>query len=81
MKVTEIVLESTDTYLNNLSVRLSGMDINDAIARGFQDSRIRSKANEWLTKWNDKVSQLKQPDDQTTLQHLLQHLYQMVNEI
>ena len=74
MKVTEIVLESTDTYLNNLSVRLSGMDINDAIARGFQDSRIRSKANEWLTKWNDKVSQLKQPDDQTTLQHLLQQI-------
>jgi hypothetical protein len=50
------------------------MSINDAITRGLQDSRIRSKAKEWLSKWNEKLSRLKQPDNQTTLQHLLQQI-------
>jgi len=50
------------------------MGINDAIARGFRDSRIRSKAKEWLANWNSKIGQLKQPDNQTTLTHLLQQL-------
>jgi len=72
MKVNEVVLE--DLYLDTLSSRLSAMDIPDAVARGFQDSRIRSKAKEWLVKWNNKVSQLKHPDNQTTLQHLLQQI-------
>jgi hypothetical protein len=74
MKVNEVVLESKDTYLDSLSIKLSGMDTADAIARGFQDSRIRSKAREWLTAWNNKLLQLKHPNNQTTLRHLLQQV-------
>jgi hypothetical protein len=74
MKVNEVLTESTDVYLNTISDRLSTMDVNHAIARGLQDSRIRSKAREWLTKWNDKVSQLKQPDNQSIIQQLLQQI-------
>jgi hypothetical protein len=74
MKVNEVLTENTDAYLSAMGQRLSAMEINDAITRGFQDSRIRSKAKEWLDNWNNKISQLKQPDNQTTLTHLLQQL-------
>lgn len=74
MKVNEVLHEGADTYLSSVGAQLSAMGINDAIARGFRDSRIRSKAKEWLANWNSKVGQLKQPDNQTTLHHLLQQL-------
>jgi hypothetical protein len=74
MKVNEVVLESTDTYLNALSAKLSNMNVTDAIARGFRDSRIISKSKEWLAKWNEKLTQLKDPDNQDILQQLLQQI-------
>lgn len=74
MKVSEIIFETPEAYLNSLGTRLSNMNIDDAIARGFQDSRIRSKAKEWLGKWNEKLSQLKSLPNQTVLTKMLQYL-------
>jgi hypothetical protein len=74
MKVNEVLNESTDVYLSAISDRLSTMSITDALARGLQDSRIRNKAKEWLSKWNEKLSQLKQPDNQSIVQQVLQQI-------
>jgi hypothetical protein len=75
MKVNEVVItEVADTYFNTLSSRLSAMNIHDAIARGTQDSRLRDKAKEWLDKWNNKLSHLKQTPNQSMLTSLLQQL-------
>lgn len=75
MKAHEIVLEVADTYLDSLSARLSNMDTNDAIARGVRDSRIKSKAKEWLAKWNEKLTQLEDGvDNQTAIQQALQQI-------
>ena len=72
MKVNEVVLESTDTYLRSLSDRLSLLTISDALARGFQDSRIREEASEWLDNWNSTLSQLKKLPSQSALTSILQ---------
>ena len=72
MKVNEVVLESTDTYLRSLSDRLSLLTIPDALARGFQDSRVREEASEWLDKWNSTLSQLKKLPSQSALTSILQ---------
>lgn len=75
MKAHEIVLEVTDTYLDSLSARLSTMDTNDAIAHGFRDSGLRSKAKEWLAKWNEQLTQLEDGvDNQTAIQQILQQM-------
>jgi len=75
MKVNEVVIDAiADTYFNTLSNRLSSMTIHDAIARGTQDSRLRDKAKEWLDKWNNKLSHLKQTPTQSILTSLLQEL-------
>jgi hypothetical protein len=72
MKVNEVVLESTDTYLRSLSDRLSLLTIPDALAKGFQNSRIREEASQWLDKWNSTLSQLKKLPSQSTLTSILQ---------
>ena len=72
MKVNEVVLESTDTYLRSLSDRLSLLTTSDAIARGFQDSRIREEASRWLDNWNSTLSQLKKLPSQSALTSILQ---------
>lgn len=72
MKVNEVVLEGTDTYLRSLSDRLSLLTISDALARGFQDSRVREEAGKWLNKWNSTLSQLKKLPSQSVLTSILQ---------
>ena len=74
MKVNEVITEVADTYLTTLSNKLNAIGSNDAIVRGYQDSRLRDTAKEWLNKWNDKLSQLKKVPNQTVLTTLLQKL-------
>jgi len=74
MKVNEVVTEVADTYFNSLSNKLSAMGFHDAIARGYQDSRLRGTAKDWLERWNEKLSSLKKIPNQTVLTTLLQKL-------
>jgi hypothetical protein len=75
MKVNEVVLiEVSDTYFDTLSDKLSAMGTRDAIVRGTQDSRVVSRAKDWLNKWNSILSQLKHLPNQTKLTSQLQQL-------